>query len=399
MEQRKYWLETMLKIASPVLEAAAEGRLKRDMPVECKAQREIRRRFTHLEAVGRTVCGLGPWLASKGLEGEEEALRQRYAALVRRVIDRTTDPDSPDFLNYCDGRQPLVDIAFYAHGLLRAKEELLDPLEPRVRENLIRCLESSRRIKPGYNNFILFSAMVEAALCELGQWWDPMRVEYALKTYETWYAGDGLYGDGPEYCWNYYNSFVIQPMLVDLCQFFGERDPDWGYMADWARERARRYAKIQERLIGPDGSFPPVGRSLAYRFGAFQHLAQMCLEHNLPEELNPAQVRCGLTAVIRRMTEMPGTFDEDGWLRIGFCGSQPGVGEVYISTGSLYLCLTVFLPLGLEPGDCFWSGEDADWTAKRMWGGGWCEIDEALHYLSHQTIYDHDEYLARGGRH
>ena len=44
MNTRTYWLKTMLKIADPVLRAAAEGRLKREMPIECKAQREVRER-------------------------------------------------------------------------------------------------------------------------------------------------------------------------------------------------------------------------------------------------------------------------------------------------------------------------------------------------------------------
>ena len=42
--------------------------------------------------------------------------------------------------------------------------------------------------------------------------------------------------------------------------------------------------------------------------------------------------------MIRRTLEAPDTFDKEGWLQIGFCGHQPGVGETYISTGSLYLC-------------------------------------------------------------
>lgn len=41
----------------------------------------------------------------------------------------------------------------------------------------------------------------------------------------------------------------------------------------------------------------------------------------------------------------------DGWLTIGFCGNQPSIGESYISAGSLYLCSTVFLPLGLDGDD------------------------------------------------
>ena len=140
-----------------------------------------------------------------------------------------------------------------------------------------------------------------------------------------------------------------------------------------------------------------VGRSLAYRFGAMQHLSEMALYHNLPEEVTPMQVRDALTMVIRNMMK-PDTFDENGWLRIGFCGAQKDIGEVYISTGSLYLCSTVFLPLGLSPEDMFWKGPETDWTNKRIWGGGGCSIDEARHEKTHQTIYDHDEYVAAGGR-
>ena len=108
------------------------------------------------------------------------------------------------------------------------------------------------------------------------------------------------------------------------------------------------------------------------------------------------QVRCALTSIIKNMMR-PGTFDENGWLKIGWCGAQKEIGEVYISTGSLYLCSVVFLPLGLDDKDEFWSGPYTEWTNKRQWGGGLCTIDEARHEKVHQTIYDHDEYVANGG--
>jgi len=100
-----------------------------------------------------------------------------------------------------------------------------------------------------------------------------------------------------------------------------------------------------------------------------QVLAQMALMRELPEQLKPAQVRSAMTAVIRKMIEAPGTFDENGWLRIGFCGHQPSLAEGYISTGSLYLCMAAFLPLGLPPGDAFWSTPSIHWTSQRIWSG------------------------------
>jgi hypothetical protein len=142
-------------------------------------------------------------------------------------------------------------------------------------------------------------------------------------------------------------------------------------------QRARRYAAIQERLIAPDGSFPPIGRSIAYRCGAFHALAQAALRRALPDGVSPAQVRAALTAVIRRSLDAPGTFDADGWLQIGFCGHQPGVGETYISTGSLYLCSVGLLPLGLPVTDEFWSAPRQPWTSAKAWAGQSFAIDHA----------------------
>jgi hypothetical protein len=42
-------------------------------------------------------------------------------------------------------------------------------------------------------------------------------VTTAVNVHETWYKGDGFYGDGPDFHWDYYNSFVIQPMLLEPC--------------------------------------------------------------------------------------------------------------------------------------------------------------------------------------
>jgi len=144
-------------------------------------------------------------------------------------------------------------------------------------------------------------------------------------------------------------------MLADVLAACKDESPAWQDFAARAAFRAKRYAAVQERLIAPDGSFPAVGRSIAYRCGAFHLLAQAALRHALPDGISPAQVRGALTAVSRRSLEAPGTFDADGWLRIGFCGHQPGIGETYISTGSLYLCSVGLLPLGLPASDDFWS--------------------------------------------
>jgi hypothetical protein len=224
----------------------------------------------------------------------------------------------------------------------------------------------------------LFSATVEAGLARLGAWWDRVRVDYALRQHEQWYKGDGAYGDGAAFHWDYYNSFVIQPMLLDVLDACGGEVAAWKDFRTRIEARAKRYAAVQERLIAPDGTFPPIGRSIAYRFGALQVLAHMALRRALPDGVSPAQVRGALTAVIRRTTDAPGTFDAGGWLRIGFCGHQPGIGESYISTGSLYLCAVGLLPLGLPASDEFWTAPAQPWTSVRAWSGQPFPIDRAL---------------------
>jgi hypothetical protein len=289
--------------------------------------------------------------------------------LAQQALDAATNPASPDAMNFNQGSQPLVDAAFLAHAILRAPRVLWQELPASTRTNLVTSLRATRVIRPGPNNWLLFSAMVEAALAKMGESWDQMRVDYALRQHEQWFLGDGMYGDGPTFHWDYYNSFVIQPMLLDVLDTVGDRVPAWTAMVAPVRQRAKRHAAIQERLISPEGTLPPIGRSLAYRFGALQLLGQVALRHELPAEVAPAQVRSGMTAVVRRMIEAPGTFTADGWLTIGLAGHQPGLGESYISTGSLYLTATGLLPLGLPPADPFWSAPAMPWTAQRVYAG------------------------------
>ena len=374
---REIWVGVLRKLADPVLNNLANGTLKRRMPVEQPAGGS-RQSVTHLEALGRLVAGLAPWIELPGDDNAEGKLRAEYGALTRRAIAQAVDPSSPDFLNFTRDRQPLVDAAFLAQGLLRAPRALRDELDPAARRNLVSALESTRSIVPPYNNWLLFAATVEAALAKLGAPWDRLRVDYAIRQHEQWYKGDGAYGDGPDFHWDYYNSFVIQPMLLDVLDACRDDVAAWKELAPRIEQRARRYAAVQERLIAPDGSFPPIGRSLAYRFGAFHLLARLTLAHALPDGVSPAQVRAGLTAVIRRSIEATGTFDDNGWLRIGFCGHQPGVGETYISTGSLYLCAVGLLPLGLPPTDEFWTAPPQPWTSLRAWSGQPFPIDHAL---------------------
>jgi hypothetical protein len=377
--EREYWVNILSRITLPVLEGMSDDKLKERMPVEAFTNAaEGRKKVTYLEALGRSLAGLAPWL-ELGADGTKEGeLRTRLIKLSTSSIRNAVTPSASNYMNFTEGGQPLVDAAFLAHALIRAPKQLWGNLDKTTQELLITALRSTRIIKPHYSNWLLFTAMVETALLKFTKEYDAVRIDYALKEHEAWYKGDGVYGDGPSFHFDYYNSYVIQPMMIDIVKTINEETGELKEQKELFMKRAKRYAAIQERMISPEGTFPPVGRSIAYRCGAFQLLAQMALQKELPESLSPQQVRSALTAVIRKTMNAPDTFDKNGWLTIGLCGHQPGIGEQYISTGSLYLCTVGFLPLGLPSTDDFWTGPPADWTSKKAFSGKEFPIDKAL---------------------
>jgi hypothetical protein len=377
MDDRGYWLSVLQKVAAPVLENLSRRELKKNMPVEAATSDRVK--YAHLEAFGRLLAGIAPWLEATKLDEAEAAVQKQYLGLAQSSLDAATDPASPDFMNFTHGGQPLVDAAFMAQGILRAPQALWQSLDARARGQIMAALKSSRAIgTPTNSNWVMFAATVEAALHVMGEQTIEERLENCVEHMLGWYKGDGAYGDGEYFHFDYYNSFVIHPMLLDVLAVLKQKDQKYEPVHAKELQRARRFAAIQERLIAPDGTFPSIGRSTTYRFGAFHVLAQIALMRELSGPVKPAQVRSALTAVIRKMIEAPGTFDDHGWLRIGFYGHQPSLGETYISTGSLYLCLVALLPLGLSPDDEFWSAPPARWTSQLIWSGEAVPADHAL---------------------
>ena len=364
VKTRGDWLKAMLKTADPVLLNLRDGKLREKMPVG----KEGREPYTCLEAFGRTLMGLAPWLELEGGSEGEAALREEYRLLVRKCLGIAVDPASPDAMNFSEGYgQSLVDAAFLADAVVRAPAELSEKLDPITRGRLISALMSTRKFRADGSNWVLFPAAIEAGIKVLGGEYIIEPVLKAADRLEKWYLGDGVYGDGELLRNDYYNSFVIQPLYIDVLKTFCGC-PELSGLLDKALKRERRYAAVLERLIAPDGTYPIVGRSSAYRYGAFHALSHAALYGNLPESLPPEQVRCALSTVISR-TLSCGIFDENGFLKIGISGAQPSLGEFYISTGSLYLCETVFLPLGLPESSRFWSGGETRFTSQKIWSG------------------------------
>ncbi|GAA4917730.1 DUF2264 domain-containing protein [Mucilaginibacter defluvii] len=376
---RELWLRYMDKVARPVMENLAADRLKEVMPVEFADKidnRESRQKVAYLEAFGRALCGISPWLQTEGGSITEQKLRSQHRDWALKAMANAVNPRAQDYMQWRGG-QPLVDASFVAYALIRCPW-LWQNSSEQVKQQIKDAFTLTRETVPVYSNWILFSGMIEAFFYKYGLSYDAVRLEYAIREFtQHWYVGDGMYSDGMQFNMDYYNSIVIHPFLSTILEVLNTNDKRYQKEQQFELAAGRRYAQIQERLINTDGTYPTLGRSIVYRSGVFHHLANISLAKQLPENLKPAQVRCALTAVIKK-TLAERSFNKSGWLNIGLHGQQPGLADFYITTGSLYISSAIFLPLGLPADDEFWTSPAQPWTSVKIWTGQNADADHAL---------------------
>ncbi|MCJ8209124.1 DUF2264 domain-containing protein [Mucilaginibacter sp. RS28] len=380
LSDRKVWLSYMDKVARPVLANLAADQLKEKMPMELSDRidnKESRSKVGYLEAFGRTLSGISPWLQLEGGNPEEVKLRDQYRQWALKAITNAVNPQAKDYLQW-NGGQPLVDASYVAFALIRCPW-LWEHLDENVKKQVVEALKATRSTVPVYSNWILFTGMIEAFFCKYDLGYDPVRVEFGIREFtQHWYVGDGMYADGMAFHYDYYNSIVIHPNLMTILEEVNAKKKT--YLHEQERELliGQRYAEILERLINTDGSYPATGRSIVYRGGVFHHLANIAYKKQLPASLKPAQVRSALTAMLKKTLGAPETFNKEGWLNIGLYGKQPGLADFYITTGSLYICANAFVTLGLPETDEFWSAPAQPWTAVKIWTGQDAMADHAL---------------------
>lgn len=384
--EREAWTHLLGKIALPVLTRLAEGRLQKTMPVEISPIWDGRnKRVTYLECFGRLISGLAPWLSLPSDDSAEGRLRRQITDLALKSYAQSVDPNGPDYMLWRGEGQALVDSAYYSNAFLRAPKQLWEPLDKKTKDRVIAELKGLRRVVPPYSNWLLFSAMNEAFLLAIGEEYDPERLQFAIRKTLEWYVGDGWYSDGPSFHFDYYNSYVIQPMLVEILEVLVKTNPYLQLppakeMHAQALKRMQRYGEHLERVVAADGSFSPHGRSSTYRTAVFQPLALLAWRKALPASLPEGRIRALISAVHARVLAVPSNFSKDGFLTLGFAGHQPGLADRYSNNGSMYITTESFLALGLPPTDSFWTAKADDWTAKRAFSGQAFARDYAVEY-------------------
>lgn len=367
---REYWVNMLYKTAAPILRNMSKGELKKNMQVELSPTWDGRNKnVTYMEAFGRLMAGITPWLNLQDDDCQEGKLRKQIREWALLSYANAVNPDSPDYLQWHGVNQTLVDAAYIANSFLRAPEAVWNALDKTTKERYIKEFKGLRTIRPAYNNWLLFRAMIEVFLASIGEEYDGYVLDTALRKMDEWYLGDGWYADGQEFSLDYYNGYVIHPMLVEIVETLEYKKIPSPISFDLALRRMQRYNQLIERLISPEASFPAVGRSMTYRMGAFQTLALSAWKYQLPETLTNGQIRNALTSVMKRMFSIEGNFGNEGFLQLGFVGHQSNLADYYTNNGSLYITSLVFLPLGLETDHPFWTSPTEEWTSQKAWSG------------------------------
>lgn len=380
ISDRDYWTDLLYKMAAPVLSNMSQGTLKKNMVAELSPVWDGRdKNVTYMEAFGRLMAGLAPWLTLPDDQTPEGLKRKQLHEWALKSYANAVDPSSSDYLLWGGHGQALVDAAFIANSFIRAPKQLWEPLDSLTKQRYIERFTSLRRVNPPYTNWLLFSGMVETHLQMVGAQSDRFRIDMAFHKFNEWYVGDGWYSDGEDFAFDYYNSFVIQPMLWEEMTVLRElRSPSRILNYDDVTVRMQRFASILERMVSPEGTFPVFGRSMTYRLGVFQPLALLAWKEKLPEGITNGQARAAMTTCMKRMFANEGNFNEAGYLQLGFAGHQPEMADVYTNSGSEYLTSLVFLPLGLPANHPFWTDAPQDWTSKKAWNGQSIPRDHAI---------------------
>lgn len=309
--------------------------------------------ISQMEAFARPLWGLVPFWCGGG---QDAAFEEIY----RKGIIAGTDPKSKEYWGKCsDFDQRFVEMASLAYGLLFAPEKTWVPLTEEQKDSLAKWLYQINEHVFGENNWVFFRVLVNVALLKCKREYSRENLFADLEKIETFYLGDGWYGDGIYTVENprrgqrdYYISFAIH--FYSLIYATAMKDEDT-VRAEKFRKRANEFAKEFIYWFADSGEAVPYGRSLTYRFAQTAFWG-MCLV----ADVKPFSVGI-IKGIISRNLEYwlsdNRIFDNGHIMTIGYRYNQLIMSEVYNAPGSPYWCMKAFAFMALPEGHEFWSCE------------------------------------------
>ncbi|MGH8791946.1 MAG: DUF2264 domain-containing protein [Stackebrandtia sp.] len=284
--------------------------------------------------------------------------------------------------------QPTVEAANVAFALHVCRAQIWDRLDGGDQEQVVDWLEHHARLEVWPNNWVLFTAVVEAFLASVGVDTSRYRGDADVRLTESWHLGDGWHTDGSRRNVDYYNAWVIHPFLWAWYDMVGaRRDPD----AAWRwRRRLADFCRTYAHFFGGNGAPVFAGRSLTYRTATLAPLWTAELAGVAP--LAPGATRRLASGTLKYFVDAgvgavgPPSL---GWREAEYLPMT----QTYSGPGSPYFAGIGFLGLALPPDNPVWTdveaeqpSRDADATVA-LRGAGWLvhstKADGVVRVLNH----------------
>ena len=263
-------------------------------------------------------------------------------------------------------QQPIVEAANLAFGLALCRRRVWDELAEPTRERLADWLAHHAALRAWDNNWLLFTAVVEAFLASVGVEVPGGHMDEDVARVESWYLSDGWYNDGPIGSGgnvDHYNSWVIHPFLWQYHALRGDAaDPE---RRRRVLDRLGLFADGYARTFAPDGAPLHQGRSLTYRTAVLAGLWTAALAGAGPLEPGETRRICGATLGYFAALGVDGTAAPSlGWRTAHF---EPSL-QVYSGPGSAYFAGMGFLGLAAAPHDPLWTAPEKPAPTERAGG-------------------------------
>ena len=317
-----------------------------------------------IESFARIASAWGAWLRNSGnpatlTYGDREI---NLETLLRDALLDGTNP-SNRYTYWGDIghlEQRIVESADIAVAIWMSRERVFYKMTTAEQEQIVAWLAQVDGKGTYSDNWILFTAMVQAIRHHLGFPSPLDDLDYRLMQIDEFYRGDGWYVDGPSNEFELYNAWMFGWHYLLWAWIDGERRPEHRQRV---LERGRSFIQGFLHFFGANGSYPAWGRSIVYRFAAVAPFAVGHFLEIAPDD--PGLLRRVSSGCIRYFYDR-GLFDPDHhFVRQGYHGDFPEAGEAYISPGSPYWCCHGLFALTFDHDDPFWTAIESPLPVER----------------------------------
>ena len=301
---------------------------------------------SELEGFSRPLWGIAPLLAGGG--------QFAYLDYFLEGLSNGSDPSHAEYWGPVgDYDQRAVEMAAIGYALSIAPEIFWDPLPGAAKDNLARWLGGIERVVVHDDNWHFFVVLVQQGLERVGVPIDQSVRDAHLDSIDSFYLGDGWYGDGPEGFVDHYNGYALHCYGLLYAGLNAARDPR---RSETYVDRARLFAADFRHWFGADGASIGFGRSMTYRFGMASFWAALAATG--VEALPWGEIKGLWARHVRYWLHQPMT-DAFGRLTIGYRTPNLLVSEQYNSSNSPYWAMKSLLPLSAPAEHPFWRAEEA----------------------------------------